>query len=59
LQADGKIVIGGTFTNVNGTTRNGIAQLNADGSWMRASTQAPASAARAFMLLRFRPTIKF
>lgn len=32
LQADGKILIGGTFTNVNGTTINRLARLNADGS---------------------------
>lgn len=32
LQADGKIIIGGTFTNYNGTPRHGIARLNADGS---------------------------
>src|SRR6185369_14420460 len=32
LQADGKTVIGGVFTSVNGTTRNGIARLNSDGT---------------------------
>ena len=32
LQADGRIVIAGSFTMVNGTTRNRIARLNADGS---------------------------
>jgi len=32
LQADGKIVIGGIFTNFNGTTRNRLARLNADGT---------------------------
>src|SRR5438067_6034490 len=32
LQTDGKIVIGGSFTGVNGTARNNIARLNADGS---------------------------
>lgn len=32
LQADGKIVIGGTFTETNGTGRARIARLNADGS---------------------------
>ena len=30
LQADGKVLIGGTFTEVRGTTRNYIARLNAD-----------------------------
>ncbi len=32
LQSDGKIVIGGFFTGVNGTARNGIARLNSDGT---------------------------
>src|SRR5437588_162096 len=32
VQSDGKIVIGGGFSNVNGTARQGIARLNADGS---------------------------
>jgi uncharacterized delta-60 repeat protein len=32
LQSDGKIIIGGKFTNVNGIARNGIARLNTDGS---------------------------
>ena len=32
LQPDGKILIGGPFTSYNGTSRNGIARLNADGS---------------------------
>jgi len=32
LQADGKIVIGGFFRNVNGVARDGIAQLNTNGS---------------------------
>jgi uncharacterized delta-60 repeat protein len=32
LQADGKILIGGDFTQVNGVSRTGIARLNADGS---------------------------
>ena len=32
VQADGKIVIGGGFTSINGTARNYIARLNADGS---------------------------
>lgn len=32
LQADDKIVAGGTFTNINGTVRRGIARLNVDGS---------------------------
>jgi uncharacterized delta-60 repeat protein len=32
LQADGKVVIGGLFTSVDGTSRGRIARLNADGS---------------------------
>ena len=32
LQTDGKIVIGGDFTTFNGTPRNGLARLNANGS---------------------------
>lgn len=32
LQADNKIVIGGFFISYNGTTRNRIARINADGS---------------------------
>jgi uncharacterized delta-60 repeat protein/uncharacterized repeat protein (TIGR01451 family) len=32
LQPDGKIVIGGDFASINGTSRNGIARLNPDGS---------------------------
>jgi uncharacterized delta-60 repeat protein len=32
LQADGKILIGGNFTQVNGTDRSKIARLNSDGT---------------------------
>jgi uncharacterized delta-60 repeat protein len=32
IQSDGKIIIGGTFTSYNGTARNRIARLNANGS---------------------------
>ena len=32
VQADGKILLGGNFTTVGGTTRNRIARLNANGS---------------------------
>jgi uncharacterized delta-60 repeat protein len=32
MQSDGKVLIGGLFTYVNGTNRNGSARLNADGS---------------------------
>jgi uncharacterized delta-60 repeat protein len=32
VQTDGKILIGGAFTNVQGVSRGGLARLNADGS---------------------------
>lgn len=32
VQPDGKIIIGGNFTSFNGTSRQGIARLNTDGS---------------------------
>ena len=32
LQPDGKLVIGGHFTKVNGVTRQSVARLNADGT---------------------------
>jgi uncharacterized delta-60 repeat protein len=32
VQPDGKVVIGGSFTEVNGVTRNYVARLNANGS---------------------------
>ncbi|MBW8049779.1 MAG: T9SS type A sorting domain-containing protein [Cytophagales bacterium] len=32
IQSDGKIIIGGDFTSYNGTARNYIARLNADGT---------------------------
>ncbi len=32
VQADGKILLGGSFTELNGVNRNGIARLNSDGS---------------------------
>jgi len=32
IQSDGKIIIGGDFTSYNGTPRNRIARLNADGT---------------------------
>jgi uncharacterized delta-60 repeat protein len=33
LQSDGKVLVGGQFTSYQGTTRNRIARLNADGSF--------------------------
>jgi len=32
MQPDGKVLIGGDFTHVNGQTRDYLARLNADGS---------------------------
>jgi len=32
VQGDGKVLIGGSFTNVNGTSRNGIARINGNGT---------------------------
>ena len=32
IQADGKIIVGGNFTDYNGTSKNRIVRLNADGS---------------------------
>ena len=32
VQADGKVLLGGSFTQVNGVARAGLARLNADGS---------------------------
>jgi uncharacterized delta-60 repeat protein len=32
VQPDGKVIIGGAFTNYNGTSRNSIARLNTDGT---------------------------
>lgn len=42
LQTDGKVLIGGLFTQVNGTTRSYLARLNVDGSLD--GSFAPASA---------------
>ncbi len=32
VQSDGKVLIGGTFTTYNGTSRGYVARLNSDGS---------------------------
>jgi uncharacterized delta-60 repeat protein/prepilin-type N-terminal cleavage/methylation domain-containing protein len=47
VQPDGKVVIGGEFTTVNGTTRNYIARLNADGTLDTGFT--PGSNANSFL----------
>jgi uncharacterized delta-60 repeat protein len=41
VQSDGKIVIGGNFSSVNGIPRNSLARLNADGTVDRAFTDSP------------------
>jgi uncharacterized delta-60 repeat protein len=47
VQADGKILIGGDFTSVNGQTRNYVARLNADGSLESSATFDPGTGANA------------
>ena len=42
-QPDGKAIIGGAFTEVNGETRTGIARLKTDGALDPSSTRAQAS----------------
>ena len=42
LQPDGKIVIGGLFSTVNGIVRNNIAHLNDDGTLDRTFAEGPA-----------------
>lgn len=32
VQPDGKILVGGSFTNIGGSNRNHLARLNADGT---------------------------
>ena len=45
LQADGKILIGGNFTSVNGLPRNYVARLNADGTVESTATFNPGTGA--------------
>lgn len=45
LQPDGRIVLGGFFTAVDGQTRNGIARLNANGTLEDVSTFNPGTGA--------------
>ncbi|RYY92986.1 MAG: hypothetical protein EOO11_20485, partial [Chitinophagaceae bacterium] len=44
LQSDGKVLVGGNFTSISGTTRNRLARLNADGTFDTTFTGAGASA---------------
>ena len=53
-QADGKILIGGNFTSVNGVTRLGIARLNPDGG-LDASFDASTSINGTFLSLQSLP----
>ena len=58
IQTDGRILIGGDFTNVNGTDLNHIARLNTDGSLDTISPPTWPSASMApCRPLRCRPTI--
>lgn len=41
LQPDGKILLGGSFATINGTSRSGIARLNSDGTLENATTFNP------------------
>ena len=42
VQADGKILVGGDFTNIGGQTRNRIARLDATTAWLIRSTRTRA-----------------
>ena len=46
VQADGKILLGGTFTQVDGQPRNGIARLEANGTVESTATFDPGTGAR-------------
>ena len=50
LQADGKILIGGFFTIVNGTSRANLARLNADGTLDSTFAAAPDSSVNAIIV---------
>jgi uncharacterized delta-60 repeat protein len=50
LQSDGKVLLGGTFTTVNGTARNSIARLNANGSLDTSFNPSANSTVRALAL---------
>ncbi|WP_316316931.1 hypothetical protein, partial [Clavibacter michiganensis] len=41
-QPDGKILLGGIFSNISGTSRNRLARLNADGTIDTSFTSLPA-----------------
>ena len=43
LQPDGKVIIGGSFTNVNGTNSSAVARLNSNGSFDNSFNPATAS----------------
>ena len=43
LQGDGRILISGSFTSVNGTSRPGLARLNSDGSLDTSFAPSPAA----------------
>ena len=49
LQADGKIVLGGNFTSINGQARNRIARLNPDGTLESTATFDPGTGPNCFV----------
>ncbi|PAT40313.1 hypothetical protein CK623_06405 [Vandammella animalimorsus] len=51
VQADGKILLGGDFSQVGGTAAQGLARLNADGSRDPGFTSALPAGAKVFALL--------
>lgn len=55
VQPDGKVVIGGIFTAVNGVTRQNLARLNADGTldagFIRQSVEGPNGPVAALLVL--------
>lgn len=54
VQTDGKVLLGGTFANTNGTARTGLARLNADGTTDSAYT-ASCSPSGSVLVLAVQP----
>lgn len=55
IQSDGKILIGGLFTAVNGAPREGVARLNGDDGSLRLSVTAPKPAGSFRLTLATQP----
>ena len=51
VQADGKIIIAGNFTDYNGAASNRIARLNSDGSLDTSFTAAPMAVSNVFTII--------